>query len=153
MPPHRIAHRIVHRRRYRYARHQEEGSSSYYSYREAETVTSQSHGEWHVAPSDAVIPGPSVAYYPPPPPPGPGCNCGDSMHIDQSGWTGGVGYTAWSGGFMDGYGVMHYGGSFADSASYNGYGQGFRGGMPGPFQPRVMGGFSAGAGMGFGPRR
>ncbi len=132
-------------------------SDSYYSYRETENAASdsqgESHGKWYAAPNDAVIPGPAgpaIAAYPPPgypapgypPPPGPDCDCGQSVHIDEGGWTGGVGYAAAGGGFMDGYGVMHYGG-FANGPTYNSYRQSFQfnSSMPGPFQPR-MGGFA-----------
>ena len=141
---HRTVHRLPHRPLHRYARHHDEGG--YYNYRETETVASETHGVWQPAPNDAVIPGPVMAYGPPPPPayyppPAPPCDCGQSVHIDESSFTGGVGYGASGGGFMDGYGVMHYSSGFAASASYNGYSQGFGRVMPGPFQPRAMGGF------------
>jgi hypothetical protein len=117
----------------------------YYSYREAEAVRSDEwHGRWHAAPNDAMIPGaPRAGYYPPPP--APYCNCGEGLHVDQGGWTGGVGYAAaQEGGFMDGYGVMHYG-SAGNGPTYNSYGQSFQynPSMPRPFAPRG----------GFGPRR
>jgi hypothetical protein len=120
------AHRHGHRHAHRYARH------DYYSYREAEAVGSdfhhEWHGRWHAAPNDAPI-----------------CNCGEGVHIDQGGWTSGVGYAAaQQGGFMDGYGVMHYGG-MGNGPTYNSYGQSFQynPSMPRPFAPRG----------GFGPRR
>jgi hypothetical protein len=121
----------------------------YYSYREAEAVRSDEwHGGWRAAPNDARIPGPPPAgYYPPPgyPAGAPYCNCGEGLHVDQGGWTGGVGYAAaQEGGFMDGYGVMHYGG-MGNGPTYNSYGQSFQynPSMPRPFAPRG----------GFGPRR
>lgn len=112
----------------------------YYSYREAEAVRQDWHGPWRMAPNDGI-----------PPPP---CNCDEGLHIDQGGWTGGVGYAAaQEGGFMDGYGVMHYG-SAGNGPTYNSYGQSFQfnPSMPRPFAPR--GGFAPGRGMGgFGPHR
>src|ERR1700753_2064459 len=58
----RHAHAHAHRH---YARH------DYYSYREAQAVGRDFHGEWHgrwhAAPNDAMIPGgPPAGYYPPP---------------------------------------------------------------------------------------
>ena len=130
----------------------------YYSYREAEAVRSDEwHGRWHPAPNDAMIPGPPPpGYYPPAgyPAPAPYCDCGEGLHVDQGGWTGGVGYAAaQEGGFMDGYGVMHFGGA-GNGPTYNSYNQSFQfnPSMPRPFAPR--GGFAPGRGMGgFGPRR
>jgi hypothetical protein len=128
----------------------------YYSYREAEEVRSDEwHGRWHAAPNDARFPGPPPAgYYPPPA--APYCDCGEGLHVDQGGWTGGVGYAAaQEGGFMDGYGVMHFG-SAGNGPTYNSYGQSFQynPSMPRPFAPRAMGGFAPGRGMGgFGPHR
>jgi hypothetical protein len=122
--------------------------SNYYSYREARAVGSdfrgEWHGRWHAAPNEAMIPGPPPAgYYPPAA--APPCNCGEGLHVDQGGWTGGVGYAAaQEGGFMDGYGVMHFG-SAGNGPTYNSYGQSFQynPSMPRPFAPRG----------GFGPRR
>ena len=128
----------------------------YYSYREAEAVRPDEwHGRWHPAPNDAMMPPPPPAgYYPPPGYPAPGCNCGEGLHVDQGGWTGGVGYAAaQEGGFMDGYGVMHYG-SAGNGPTYNSYNQSFQANpsMPRPFAPR--GGFVPGRGMGgFGGHR
>jgi hypothetical protein len=106
-----------------------------------------------------MIPGPPpLGYYPPPgyPAAAPYCNCGESLHVDQGGWTGGVGYAAaQEGGFMDGYGVMHFGGT-GNGPTYNSYGQSFQfnPSTPRPFSPRAMGGFAPGRGMGgFGPHR
>jgi hypothetical protein len=120
----------------------------YYSYREAEAVRPDEwHGRWHPVPNDAMMP-------PPPGYPAPGCNCGEGLHVDQGGWTGGVGYAAaQEGGFMDGYGVMHYG-SAGNGPTYNSYGQSFQynPSMPRPFAPG--GGFAPGGRMGgFGGRR
>ena len=133
------ARRHAHRQAHRYAKH------NYYSYREAEAVGSdfhhEWHGRWHAAPNYGAMPVPPPMGYYPPPPPAPTCNCGQGLHIDQSGWTGGVGYmAAQEGGFMDGYGVMHYGG-IGNGPPYNSYGQSFQynPSMPRPFAPR--GGF------------
>ena len=141
---HHAVHHAGHhawRHAHRYARR------DYYSYREAEAVRSDEwHGRWHAAPNDAMIPAP---------PPAPYCDCGEGLHVDQGGWTGGVGYAAaQEGGFMDGYGVMHYG-SAGNGPTYNSYGQSFQynPSMPRPFAPRAMGGFAPGARMGgFGHR-
>ena len=141
---HRAAHHMS-RHAHHYARR------DYYSYREAEAVRSDEwHGRWHPAPNDAMFPPPPPGY------PAPGCNCGEGLHVDQGGWTGGVGYAAaQEGGFMDGYGVMHYG-STGNGPTYNSYNQSFQynPSMPRPFSPRTMGGFAPGRGMGgFGPHR
>lgn len=154
---HRESHHARHHashHAHHYARH------DFYSYREAEAVGSNRdewHGRWRAAPDDAMIPGPPPAgYYPPPgyPAGAPYCNCGEGLHVDQGGWTGGVGYAAaQEGGFMDGYGVMHFGGG-NNGPTYNSYGQSFQynPSMPRPFAPR--GGFAPGRGMGgFGPHR
>lgn len=136
-PAHRIARRHTHHYAYRHEDH------GYYSYREAETVASEIHGEWHAAANDAVIPGPPRAYRPAAAyPPSPACDCAQGVDIEQGGWTGGVGHAAWSGGFMDGYGVVHYGGGFPNGPAYNSYRQSFQSNpsMSGPFQPRRMGG-------------
>lgn len=144
---HAIRHAVHHaarhapRHAHRYARR------DYYSYREAEAVRSDEwHGRWHAAPHDAMIPPPGYR--------APGCNCGEGLHVDQGGWTGGVGYAAaQEGGFMDGYGVMHYG-SAGNGPTYNSYDQSFQvnPSMPRPFAPR--GGFAPGGRMGgFGSRR
>jgi hypothetical protein len=144
---HAIHHASHHatRHAHHYARH------DYYSYREAEAVRSDEwHDRWHAAPNDA--PPPPPGYYPPPP--APYCDCGEGLHVDQGGWTGGVGYAAaQEGGFMDGYGVMHFG-TAGNGPTYNSYGQSFQynPSMPRPFAPR--GGFAPGPGMGgFGPHR
>ena len=139
---HRAAHHMS-RHAHHYARR------DYYSYREAEAVRSDEwHGRWHAAPNDAMFPPPPPGY------PAPGCDCGEGLHVDQGGWTGGVGYAAaQEGGFMDGYGVMHYG-STGNGPTYNSYNQSFQfnPSMPRPFAPR--GGFAPGRGMGgFGPHR
>ena len=135
-------HRVLHLAHHmsRHAHHL--ARRDYYSYREAEAVRPDEwHGRWHRAPNDAMMPPPPPGYYPPPGYPAPGCNCGEGLHVDQGGWTGGVGYAAaQQGGFMDGYGVMHYG-SAGNGPTYNSYGQSFQynPSMPGPFAPR--GGF------------
>jgi hypothetical protein len=158
----RVRSAPVRRHARRHAHHHYAAGHNYYSYREAEAVGSDFHGEWHggwrAAPNDARIPGPPPAgYYPPPgyPMGAPACNCGESLHVDQGGWTGGVGYAAaQEGGFMDGYGVMHFGGA-GNGPTYNSYGQSFQytPRRPRPFAPRAMGGFAPGRGMGgFGRR-
>jgi hypothetical protein len=144
----------------------------YYSYREAENLREERRDYWHGAPNDGAFP-------PPPPPPpyagsqdyyaegyaqdyqrsGP-CNCGPGLEIDRYGWTGGVGYAASAEPFVDGYGMVHYAsGSFQNGPTYNSYRQSFQANpsRPGPFQPRVMGGFAPGGphmgAGGFGPHR
>lgn len=141
--PRSVAHHHVHRHARHYARH------NYYSYREAEAVRYDDwHGRWHPAPNDAMMPPPPPGY------PAPGCNCDEGLHVDQGGWTGGVGYAAaQEGGFVDGYGMMHYG-AIGNGPTYNSYGQSFQfnPSMPRPFAPQ--GGFAPGRGMGgFGPHR
>lgn len=154
---HRASHPAVRHASYHASRHAHHyASRGYYSYREAEAVRSDEwRGRWHAAPNDAMIPGPPAGYYPPAYP-APYCNCGEGLHIDQGGWTGGVGYAvAQEGGFMDGYGVMHFGGG-NNGPTYNSYGQSFQynPSMPRPFSPRAMGGFAPGPRMGgFGPYR
>jgi len=155
--PHRANRHAVHRAAHHMSRHAHHfARRDYYSYREAEAVRSDEwHGRWHAAPNDAMIPPPPPAgYYPAPGYPAPGCDCGEGLHVDQGGWTGGVGYAAaQEGGFMDGYGVMHYG-SAGNGPTYNSYGQSFQfnPSMPRPFAPR--GGFAPGGRMGgFGGRR
>jgi hypothetical protein len=137
---HRASRHAVHYARHHTSHHAHHyARRDYYSYREAEAVRSDEwHGRWHAAPNDAMIPGPPPAgYYPA----APACNCDEGLHVDQGGWTGGVGYAAaQEGGFMDGYGVMHYG-SAGNGPTYNSYGQSFQvnPSMPRPFAPR--GGF------------
>jgi len=156
---HRASRPAVHHASHHMSRHAHHyARRDYYSYREAEAVRSgEWHGRWHPAPNDAPIPGPPPpGYYPPAgyPAPAPYCDCGEGLHVDQGGWTGGVGYAAaQEGGFMDGYGVMHFGGA-GNGPTYNSYNQSFQfnPSMPRPFAPR--GGFAPGRGMGgFGPRR
>jgi hypothetical protein len=134
--PRSVAHHHGRRHARHYARH------NYYSYRDAEVVREDWHGQWQPVPNSPV-----------PPPP---CNCGEGLRIDQSGFTGGVGYmAAQEGGFMDGYGVMHYGG-IGNGPTYNSYAQSFQfnPSRPGPFQPRMMGGAAPAPHVGgFGPHR
>jgi hypothetical protein len=143
---HRANRHAVHYARHHRSHHADHfARRDYYNYREAEAVRSDEwHGRWHAAPNDAMIP------------PAPYCNCGEGLHVDQGGWTGGVGYAAaQEGGFMDGYGVMHFGGG-DNGPTYNSYGQSFQfnPSVPRPFSPRAMGGFAPGRGMGgFGPHR
>ena len=141
---HRASHHVIHHAAH-HAWHHRYARSDYYSYREAEAVRADEwHGRWHAAPNDAMIPGPA-----------PYCDCGEGLHVDQGGWTGGVGYAAaQEGGFMDGYGVMHYA-SGGNGPTYNSYSQSFQynPSMPRPFAPRAMGGFAPGGRMGgFGHR-
>jgi len=141
-PVHHARARPVPVRRHarRHAHHHYAARHNYYSYREAGVVREDWHGAWRMAPNDGAVP--------------PPCNCGEGLHVDQGGWTGGVGYAAaQEGGFMDGYGVMHFGGA-GNGPTYNSYGQSFQynPSMPRPFAPR--GGFAPGRGMGgFGGRR
>jgi hypothetical protein len=127
----RHAHRRTH---HHYAKH------NYYNYREAEAGREDWRNQWQAAPQ---------GFIPPP------CNC-EGLRIDQSGFTGGVGYmAAQEGGFMDGYGVMHYGG-IGNGPTYNSYAQSFQfnPSRPGPFQPRMMGGAAPAPHVGgFGPHR
>jgi hypothetical protein len=74
------------------------------------------------------------------------------MQIDPRGFNGGVGYGADGGGggggagFVDGYGQVHFasGGGVQNGPTYNSYNQSFQynPSQPGPFQPRLMGGFA-----------
>ena len=133
---HRASHHAVRHLAHPTSRHAHHfARREYYSYRDAEAVHSDEwHGRWRRAPNNAMMP-------PPPGYPTPGCNCDEGLHVDQGGWTGGVGYAAaQQGGFMDGYGVMHYG-SAGNGPTYNSYGQSFQynPSMPRPFAPR--GGF------------
>jgi hypothetical protein len=149
-------------------------------YRETENFRDERRGFWRQAPNDAAIPAPvpygRPAYGPPPPPyAGPqgyysegyardyqrsgSCNCDSGLEIDRQGWTGGVGYAGSAEPFVDGYGMVHYAsGSAPNGPTYNSYGQSFQANpsRPGPFQPRVMGGFAPGGphmGGSFGPHR
>ena len=70
-------------------------------------------------------------------------------HVDDKGWTGGVGYNAeggggGGGGFTDGYGQVHFanGGGAQNGPTYNDYNQSFQSNpsVPGAFQHRLMGG-------------
>jgi hypothetical protein len=99
-------------------------------------------------PPDAYDPradayGPPSGYYPPQP--GYDAYAGSPVHIDQGGWTGGVGYGAYSGGggFVDGYGQVHFANGMQNGPTYNSYSQSFQTnstGRAGPFVPQRMGG-------------
>jgi hypothetical protein len=121
-----MAHRAV--RRY--------AASGYYNYGAAPVVRQDWHGQWRVAPNDVTMPGPvpPYGYYQ------------EGVPVDDRDWTGGVGTAPGSGGFVDGYGQAHFanGGSVENGPSYNSYGQSFQfnPSQPGPFQPRLMGGFA-----------
>jgi hypothetical protein len=153
-PPRRapVRHVVRHRARH-YARH------DYYDYRQAEQIDTGYHDQWQPAPNDAMLPGPG--YYQQSYAQGSYCDCnaGEGLQIDRYGWSGGVGYAASGGGFVDGYGMVHFGGGgFQNGPTYNSYAQSFQfnPSRPGPFQPRVMGGFAAGGphvSGGFGFRR
>lgn len=93
--------------------------------------------------------GPQTAYGPPPGYYGPPEN--PSLHVDDRGWTGGVGANAdggggGGGGFMDGFGQVHFaqGGGTQNGPTYNDYNQSFQPNpsVPGAFQPRLMGGLA-----------
>jgi hypothetical protein len=127
--PHRVARRS-------YA----QGAS--YSYGAfAPVVQRQWHGAWRVAPNDARIPGP-VAYYPP----RPGYTDEPGLHIDERGWTGGVGGVAegGGGGGLGGTVILANGGSAENGPTYNDYNQSFQQNpsVAGPFQNRLMGGLA-----------
>ena len=116
--PRRMAHRAF--RRY--------ADSGYYNYGAAAPVVRHDwHGQWRVAPNDTTIV-PPYGYYQ------------EGVPLDDRGWTGGVGTAP------DGYGQAHFanGGSVENGPSYNSYGQSFQfnPSQPGPFQPRLMGGFA-----------
>ncbi len=119
------ARRMAHGAFRRYA------GSGYYNYGAAAPVVRYDwYGQGRAAPNDAVIVQEGVA-------------------VDDRGWTGGVSYVpdgVGSGGFVDGYGQAHFanGGSVENGPSYNSYGQSFQfnPSQPGPFQPRLMGGFA-----------
>ena len=73
------------------------------------------------------------------------------MHVDDKGWTGGVGANAdggggGGGGFMDGFGQVHFaqGGGTQNGPTYNDYNQSFQSNpsAPAQFQPRLMGGLA-----------
>ncbi|HET7083983.1 MAG TPA: hypothetical protein VFI23_04375 [Rhizomicrobium sp.] len=85
--------------------------------------------------SDAYVPARNLAYE-------------QGLHIDEGGWTGGVGYGAegggGGGGYGDGYGQVHFANGAENGPTYNSYNQSFQfnPSQPGPFQPRLMGGFA-----------
>jgi hypothetical protein len=120
------------------------------------------HGAWRVVPNDGQVPflgpviqagpccapvmyGPPVAYGPPPGYYGPADD--PSTHVDDKGWTGGVGYNPEGGGGGGGdYGQVHFanGGSAQNGPTYNDYNQSFQDNpsVPGAFQNRLMGGLA-----------
>jgi hypothetical protein len=69
------------------------------------------------------------------------------LRIDNSGWSGGVGYApegGGGGGFVDGYGQVHFPTDVGNGPTYNSYNQSFQfnPSQPGPFQNRLMGGYA-----------
>lgn len=69
------------------------------------------------------------------------------LHIDNNGWSGGVGTApegGGGGGFVDGYGQVHFPTDVGNGPTYNSYNQSFQfnPSQPGPFQNRLMGGFA-----------
>jgi hypothetical protein len=70
-------------------------------------------------------------------------NTEQGLHIDSGGWSGGVGYGA-EGGGGGGYGQLYYPTEAGNGPTYNSYNQSFQfnPSQPGPFQPRLMGGFA-----------
>ena len=99
--------------------------------------------------------GANEAYMPSPMAYGPPRNLAyeQGLHIENEGWSGGVGYGAeGGGGFADGYGQAHFanGGGVENGPTYNDYNQSsqFNPSQPGPFQPRLMGGFAPPSGSG-----
>jgi hypothetical protein len=128
--PHRVARRSY-------------AQSGYYSYGSFGPVVQRPwHGAWRVAPNDARIPGP-VAYYAP----RPGYTDEEGLHIDERGWTGGVGGVPEGGGGGGGLGgtvILANGGSAENGPTYNDYNQSFQQNpsQPGPFQNRLMGGLA-----------
>jgi len=116
-------------------------AQGYYSYRSAAPVAREWHGAWRVAPNDAYLPGPSMAYYGPPP-----SYRDASIQIDPRDLTGGVGNEGEGGGGGGDFGQLHFanGGSVENGPTYNDYNQSFQfnPSQAGPFQPRLMGGFA-----------
>jgi hypothetical protein len=121
--------------------------AGYYSYRSAAPIAREWHGAWRVAPNDAYLPGPSMAYYGPPP-----VYRDASIQIDPRAFTGGVGNEGGGGGGGGGggdIGQIHFanGGSVENGPTYNDYNQSFQfnPSQAGPFQNRLMGGFAPSA--------
>jgi hypothetical protein len=100
------------------------------------------HGEWRQARNDGMVAPPPYGY-----------DQGDDeagLHVDDRGWTGGVGGVAHGGGGGGGGGdlggsvVLANGGSAENGPTYNSYGESFQfnPSQAGPFQNRLMGGFA-----------
>jgi hypothetical protein len=126
--PRRAVHRIA--------------QAGYYNYRSAAPISREWHGAWRVAPNDAYLPGPSMAYYGPPP-----VYRDASIQIDPRAFDGGVGNEGGGGGGGGGdIGQIHFanGGSVENGPTYNDYNQSFQfnPSQAAPFQPRLMGGFA-----------
>lgn len=109
--------------------------NGYYHYASAAPIRSEWHGHWRQhwreAPNDdyiARIPGPVEQ---------------KGLHVDDRGWTGGVGHAA-DGGFVDGYGQVHFASGMMNGPTYDSYNQSsqFNPSQPVPFQPRLMGGIA-----------
>ena len=151
-------------------------AGAYYNYAAQAAFRQGGHSGWRVAPNDGQVPmmgpvieampgpccapaplpqpmsgpccapmmyGPPVAYGPP-----PGYYDDPATHVDDKGWTGGVGYNAdggggGGGGFMDGFGQVHFaqGGGTQNGPTYNDYNQSFQANpsVPGAFVPQRMG--------------
>jgi hypothetical protein len=108
---------------------------AYYHY----TAAAAFHPAWH-GPYQAPY-GAPVIYGPPP------SAYEQGLHVDNYGWSGGVGYApegGGGGGFVDGYGQVHFPTDAGNGPTYNSYNQSFQfnPSQPGPFQPRLMGGFA-----------
>jgi hypothetical protein len=149
-PHHAMTRPPVHRP----MRHLARASGGYYDYAAAGAIGGGAwHGPWRVAPNDMI-----QAYGAPPqsypvadygPPQGYGSGYDEPVHIDDRGWSGGVGANGdggGGGGFEDGYGQVHFanGGSQENGPSYNSYNQSFQynPSSAGPFQNRLMGGLA-----------
>lgn len=112
-------------KRHRYA-------GAYYHYATAAAF----HGAWQEWRRESYGPAPYVpsAYE-------------QGLHVDNDGWSGGVGNApdgGGGGGFVDGYGQLHFPTDAGNGPTYNSYNQSsqFNPSQPGPFQPRLMGGFA-----------
>ncbi len=110
-------------------------AGAYYHYAAAAPF----HPAWHQWPRESY-PGPM--FYAPQP-----SAYEQGLQIENGGWSGGVGYApegGGSGGFVDGYGQIHFPTDVGNGPTYNSYNQSFQfnPSQPGPFQPRLMGGFA-----------
>jgi len=130
-PPASMHRRVARRTVRHYAQ------AGYYNYRTTAPIYPQDwHGQWRVAPNDAVIADPTpapVAYYAPP----AAVAEPQGLQIDDRDWTGGVGsdynQVLWA-----------QGGNAQNGPNYNSYNQSFQTNpsVPGPFRSRLMGGLA-----------